>query len=83
MSTSTALMRSRAGAMTQFAEGLSMGLLAVSGFVAERAERARVYRELSNLTDRDLADIGIDRHDLPRIAGLTGSPELPAGWPSR
>ncbi len=83
MSTSTALMRTRAGAMTQFAEGLSSGLMAFSGFVSERAERTRVYRELSALSDRDLADIGIGRHDVSRIAGLAGSPELPDGWPSR
>lgn len=79
MSTHTALMRSRAGAMTQFAEGLAGGLTAVVGFVSERAERVRVYRELSGLSDRDLADIGITRTDIERIAGLVGSPELPAG----
>ena len=83
MSTSTALMRTRAGAMTQCAEGLSSGLMAFSGLVSERAERTRVYRELSALSDRDLADIGIGRHDVSRIAGLAGSPELPDGWPSR
>ena len=28
----------------------------------------RNYRELSQLTDRELADIGIDRSDIPRVA---------------
>jgi uncharacterized protein YjiS (DUF1127 family) len=76
MSTQTALMRSRAGAMTQFAENLTLGVSAIGGFIAARAERARVYHELSNLSDRDLADIGIARHEVPRIADLAQFPEL-------
>jgi uncharacterized protein YjiS (DUF1127 family) len=28
----------------------------------------RNIRELSQLTDRELADIGIDRSDIPRVA---------------
>jgi Domain of unknown function (DUF1127) len=69
MSTHNALMGSRIGVMTQFAEGFSGGVSAISGYLAGRAERARVYRELSNLTDRDLTDIGITRDDVLRIAG--------------
>ena len=69
-------MRSRAGAMTQFAESFSGGISAISGFLAARSERRRVYHELSNLSDRDLADIGIDRSDVPRIAGFTDLPAL-------
>jgi uncharacterized protein YjiS (DUF1127 family) len=29
---------------------------------------SRTYSELQNLSDRDLADIGISRSDIPRIA---------------
>jgi uncharacterized protein YjiS (DUF1127 family) len=69
MSTHSALMGSRIGVMTQFAEGFSGGLSSLTGFMMARAERARVYRELSNLTDRDLDDIGITRDDVARVAG--------------
>jgi uncharacterized protein YjiS (DUF1127 family) len=70
MSTTTALMRSRAGAMTQFAETFAGGLAATLAYLSKQAESRRVYRELSGLSDRDLADIGISRSDVPRIAGL-------------
>ena len=35
---------------------------------AHRARSRRVTTELSHLTDRELADIGINRYDIPRIA---------------
>ncbi len=69
MSTQSALMGSRIGVMTQFVEGFSGGVSTLAGFLTVRAERARVYRELSNLSDRDLDDIGITRDDVARIAG--------------
>jgi uncharacterized protein YjiS (DUF1127 family) len=68
MSTHSALMGSRIGVMTQFAEGVTGGVSAVTGYFAARAERARVYRELSNLTDRDLEDIGVTRGEIADIA---------------
>ena len=38
-------------------------------FWLKRQEKARnTVRELSNLTDRDLSDIGISRCDIHRIA---------------
>ena len=76
MSTHTALMRSRAGVMTQFAEVISSGLSDVGHFFAARAERRRVEAELSNLSDRDLSDIGINRGDIPHIAGFGNMPAL-------
>jgi uncharacterized protein YjiS (DUF1127 family) len=30
-------------------------------------ERQRVMRELAQMSDRDLADLGISRHDIPRV----------------
>ena len=77
MSTQTALMRSRAGAMTQFAATLAVGVSALGTFLAAQAEKRRVYHELSMLSDRDLADIGIAREDVPRIAGFAGDATLP------
>lgn len=35
---------------------------------AKRAEERRTIRELSLLTDRDLNDLGISRHDIPYVA---------------
>lgn len=35
---------------------------------AKRAVYMDTQRELSVLTDRDLADLGINRYDIPRIA---------------
>ena len=72
MSTHTALMGSRIGVMTQFAASVTDGVAAVGSFLAIRAERARVYRELSALSDRDLTDIGITRDEIARIAGYAG-----------
>lgn len=56
------------------------GLLrrAVSGighWVVTRMERQRVMRELAELSDRDLADMGMTRYDIPRVfeAGFVSS----------
>ena len=43
---------------------------AVSGlghWVATHMERRRVMRELAELSDRDLADMGMTRYDIPRV----------------
>jgi uncharacterized protein YjiS (DUF1127 family) len=45
------------------------GAAAVASNLAARAERARVYGELSRMSDRDLADIGVSRADVARVAG--------------
>ncbi len=36
--------------------------------LAKREVYQRTYHELTSLTDRDLADIGISRHDIRRLA---------------
>ncbi len=36
--------------------------------LAERAAYHRTLRELDGLTDRELLDLGISRHDISRIA---------------
>ncbi len=39
---------------------------------AERAQRRQLMRELSSMTDRDLAELGLGRGDIDRVAaGLT------------
>ena len=38
----------------------------------ERAQRRQLMRELSSMTDRDLAELGLGRGDIDRVAaGLT------------
>ena len=66
--------KSRAGALTSFAETFAEGFAAVKANVAAGFERRRVFAELSRMSERDLADIGIGRGDISRIAG---SAELP------
>lgn len=70
MSMTTSTIPSRAGAMTLVAEGFSNRFTAIRSHLAARAERRRVFAELSGMSDRDLADIGVDRADVPRIAGF-------------
>jgi uncharacterized protein YjiS (DUF1127 family) len=43
------------------------GIGAVLRFVAQYPERARVLRQLHGLSDRELADIGLERGDLGRV----------------
>lgn len=40
----------------------------LAGARARRQTYLRIHRELSSSSDRDLADIGISRHDIPQIA---------------
>jgi uncharacterized protein YjiS (DUF1127 family) len=40
----------------------------ISQKLSERNRYRRTVIELSNLTNRDLADIGVSRCDIPRIA---------------
>jgi len=71
MSTHTNTLKGRAGAVSHFAEGLIDSFLAVKANLAARAERRRVSAELSRMSDRDLADIGISRGDIPRVSGFS------------
>jgi uncharacterized protein YjiS (DUF1127 family) len=43
-------------------------LLAIVRFLQDYREFNRNLRELSRLDDRELADIGITRGDIPRVA---------------
>lgn len=43
----------------------------VQNFVARRKAYALAFNELSSLNDRELADIGINRTDIPAIARET------------
>jgi uncharacterized protein YjiS (DUF1127 family) len=43
-------------------------LLAIIRAIQSFKDDHRNLRELSALTDRELADIGIDRADIPRVA---------------
>lgn len=44
------------------------------GVLAERRRRARVIRELSACSDRELAELGLSRYDFPNIARGTYTP---------
>jgi len=44
------------------------GLYRLGAAIHERRQRARTAAELSRLTDRQLADIGISRGDIPSVA---------------
>jgi uncharacterized protein YjiS (DUF1127 family) len=43
-------------------------LLSIIRAIQSFKDYHRNMRELSQLTDRELADIGIDRSDIPRVA---------------
>lgn len=49
------------------AKGLWVGLTVMAQAIAAWPQRRRIYDELSSLTDRELADIGLTRADIPRV----------------
>ncbi len=49
------------------ASWLSQVVAAPMRLVTKLAERHRVMNELARLSDRDLADLGISRYDIPRV----------------
>jgi uncharacterized protein YjiS (DUF1127 family) len=53
---------------TQSDEGDQAMLLSIIRAIQSFKDYHRNLRELSQLTDRELADIGIDRADIPRVA---------------
>ena len=71
MSTQSTTLKGHAGTTGSFAGAIANGLSNVAAYLALRAERSRVVRELSAMSDRDLADIGIARAEIARVAGLT------------
>ena len=56
-----------------FTEMVADGFTMVAASIAARAARTRAARELGQLSDRDLADIGIVRSDIPRVASLAAT----------
>lgn len=46
-------------------------LLSIIRFVREYRDYHRNVSELSQLSNRELADIGLDRSDIPRVAAGT------------
>jgi uncharacterized protein YjiS (DUF1127 family) len=67
MSHYNAMLRGRAGVMALALESLGNAIFGnvARSYQAER-ERRELGRELSRLTDRELADIGLTRADVPR-----------------
>jgi len=79
MNTLNTTFKNQSGVMTHLAGGLAGGFAAVMANLAARVERRRVYSELSAMSDRDLADIGIGRADIGRVAGYSEFPALALG----
>lgn len=54
---------------------LRRAVSSIGDWVATYTERRRVIRELADLSDRDLADMGMTRYDIPRVfePGLVSS----------
>lgn len=69
MSTRFTALAGRDAHATTFSEALVSGVAALKAGLAARAERNRIVRELSAMSDHDLADIGVARSDIARVAG--------------
>jgi uncharacterized protein YjiS (DUF1127 family) len=54
-------------AIARAARAVWRGIGATLAFIIAYPERLRVLRHLSQLSDRELADIGLTRADLPRV----------------
>jgi len=76
MSTQPNAFKGHAVAANAFASAVIDGFAAVKSNLAARSERRRVYYELSRMSERDLADIGIGRADIARAAGYAEAPAL-------
>lgn len=55
-------------ALDRVETSFNAAIAAIIAPLRQRAEYNRVYNELARCSDRDLADIGIARSDIPRIA---------------
>ncbi len=73
MHKNNSLITNRAGVMVAALGGLTEGLMNLTANWGERAERRRVADQLSALSDRELADIGLSRGDIPSVT-IWGSP---------
>jgi uncharacterized protein YjiS (DUF1127 family) len=61
------MLRGRAGVMAFALESLGNALFGtITRSFKEERERRELGRELARLTDRELADIGLSRADVPR-----------------
>jgi len=69
MSTHTSALKGHTVAAETFTTAVIDGFAAIRASLAARSERSRAYRELSSMSDRELADIGIGRSDISRVAG--------------
>jgi uncharacterized protein YjiS (DUF1127 family) len=72
MSTLTNTVTGRDAGPASFTSALANRFAAAASAVSARIERARVYGELSRMSDRDLADIGVSRADIAQVAGYSG-----------
>ena len=67
MSIYNEMVRGRAGVMSFAAEALGNAIFGnVARSFKEEKERRELGRELARLSDRELADIGLSRADVPR-----------------
>ena len=48
-------------------------MTSAANWAARRAKAAEVAKELESYTDRELTDLGISRHEIPRIAAEAGA----------
>lgn len=76
MSTQTSALKGHTVAAETFTTAVIDGFAAIRAGLAARSERYRVYRELAGMSERELADIGIGRADISRVAGYREGPEL-------
>ena len=58
---------------TRGADGLGAALGRLASFLRGFAERGRALRELEQLTDRELADIGLSRSQVPDAVSGRGA----------
>jgi uncharacterized protein YjiS (DUF1127 family) len=70
-------------ALARAARVVALGTLTVLQSAMRAAAAARVQRELSNLSDCELARLGITRDDIPRFVMAALDGEMAAGDPIR
>lgn len=66
MSNTTNTLRTRAGVVDQAFQAIGAGIGGLAALLRRQREKERLAAELSVLTDRELADIGLSRADVPQ-----------------
>lgn len=66
MSNRTEVLRTRAGVMDQAFQTIGAGFSSLASMLRRQRDKERLAAELSLLTDRELADIGLTRADVPQ-----------------